>query len=168
MAADDRFSGSVLVRAGGRALLECGAGLADRSQRHTGDARTRFALASLSKTFTAMAVLSCVRAGMLDPVTGWPTCCLQLDDPGRWSAEVTVHQLLTHTSGIGDYAEEDEDVADHVEDYGSLWHDLPTYRMERPDDYLPMYADTPRSRSRAAPSTTATPATSCSARCWRS
>lgn len=142
MAADDRFSGSVLVRQGDEALLECGAGLADRSSGTPITPRTRFALASLSKPFTAMTVLSCVRAGMLDLDARVADVLPAARRPRTMSARVTVHQLLTHTSGIGDYAEEDEDVPGHVEDYGSLWHDLPTYRMERPDDYLPLYADT--------------------------
>ena len=34
--------------------------------------------------------------------------------PRTMAADVTVHHLLTHTSGIGDYAEEDEDVAEYV------------------------------------------------------
>lgn len=55
--------------------------------------------------------------------------------------DVTVHQLLTHTSGIGDYAEEDEELPGYVEDYGSLWVNRPVQSMERPDDFLPLYAD---------------------------
>ena len=50
---------------------------------------------------------------------------------------VTVHHLLSHTSGIGDYFEEDEDLPGYIgEDYGQLWRDRPSYRMERPDDFL--------------------------------
>ena len=67
LARAERFSGSVLVPQGERALLECGAGAADRASGTPVTPRTRFALASLSKMFTAAAVLACVRDGLLAP-----------------------------------------------------------------------------------------------------
>lgn len=141
LAAQDRFSGSVLVTQGEVTLLECGAGMADRASGIPVTPRTRFATASLSKMFTAAAVLSCVRDGVL-----------QVDDrvvdllpaerrPRTMDESVSVHHLLTHTSGIGDYAEEDEELPGYVEDYGSLWVRWPVQSMERPDDFLPLYAD---------------------------
>lgn len=61
---------------------------------------TRFQIASISKQFTAAAVLTLVRDGQLavdDKVARWfPS------GPGGWDA-VTVHQLLTHTSGLGQW-----------------------------------------------------------------
>ena len=59
--------------------------------------------------------------------------------PSTLRLDVTVHHLLTHTSGIADYAEEDDESPAYVEDYGSLWVDRPVYGMLRPDDFLPMY-----------------------------
>ena len=143
LARAERFSGSVLVLQGERALLECGAGAADRASGTPVTPRTRFALASLSKMFTAAAVLACVRDGLLAPGDRVVDLVPAERRPRTLVEEVTVHHLLTHTSGIGDYAEEDEDVDSYVEDYGSLWADRPTYRMERPLDFLPMYADVP-------------------------
>lgn len=80
------------------------------------------------------------------------------------AADATLHHLLTHTSGIGDYAGEDEDLDNYVEDYGSLWADRPSYRMQRPLDYLPMYGSFPPIMKPGSGSNTAMPATSCSAK----
>ena len=138
---EGRFSGSVLVTRGDETLLECATGLADRANGRAVHPGTRFALASLSKPFTAAAVLSCVRDGLVatgDRVTDLLPASRR---PRTMPEQVTLHHLLTHSSGIGDYAEEDEELPGYVDDYGSLWHDLPTYRMERPDDFLPLYAD---------------------------
>jgi CubicO group peptidase (beta-lactamase class C family) len=63
--------------------------------------------------------------------------------PSTLLPEVTVHHLLTHTSGIADYAEEDEDTPNYLDDYGDLWDDRPTYRMLRPADFLPLFGDLP-------------------------
>src|SRR5688500_9850986 len=139
----DRFSGSVLVTRGETVLLERGVGVADRASGTPVTPRSRFGLASLSKMFTAAAVLACVRDGLLAPADRVVDLVPPERRPRSMVEEVTVHDLLTHTSGIGDYAEEDEDVESYVEDYGSLWADRPSYRMERPVDYLPLYADTP-------------------------
>jgi CubicO group peptidase (beta-lactamase class C family) len=143
LATADRFSGSVRVSRGQEVLLECGAGTAERGTGTPVTPRTRFGLASLSKMFTAAAVLACVRDGLLAPGDRVVDLVPPERRPRSMVEEVTVHDLLTHTSGIGDYAEEDEDVESYVEDYGSLWADRPSYRMERPVDYLPLYADTP-------------------------
>lgn len=143
LAAGDRFSGSVRVSRGEEVLLACGAGTAERGTGTPVTPHTRFGLASLSKMFTAAAVLACVRDGLLVPGDRVVDLVPPERRPRTMAEEVTVHHLLTHTSGIGDYAEEDEDVESYVEDYGSLWADRPSYRMERPRDYLPLYADTP-------------------------
>ena len=141
LAEEGRFSGSVLVTRGDETLLEHTAGLADRANGRAIHPGTRFALASLSKPFTAAAVLSCVRDGLLGTGDRVAELLPAARRPRTMSGQVTVHHLLTHSSGIGDYAEEDEDLPGYVDDYGSLWRDLPTYRMERPDDFLPLYAD---------------------------
>jgi CubicO group peptidase (beta-lactamase class C family) len=54
-----------------------------------------------------------------------------------------IAHLLLHTSGIADYAEEDDQVPTHLEDYASLWQERPNYRMLRPLDFLPLFADLP-------------------------
>lgn len=136
-----RFSGSVLVTRGAETLLEVCHGLADRSAGTPVTPRTRFALASLSKPYTAAAVLSCWRDGILDVRAPVHELLPPERRPATLPAAVTVHHLLTHTSGIGDYAEEDPSLPGYVADYGSIWREVPPARMERPDDFLPLYGD---------------------------
>jgi D-alanyl-D-alanine carboxypeptidase len=135
------FSGNVLVTRGAHPLLEFSGGLADRASGAPVRLGTRFELASLSKPFTAAALLSCVRDGLLRPTDLVNDVLPAQRRPRTLDPAVTVHHLLTHTSGIGDYAEEDEDRPHYVADYGSIWVDRPMYRMERPDDFLPLYTD---------------------------
>lgn len=141
LAAEGRFSGSALVTRGDETLLECALGLADRANGRRVHPGTRFGLASLSKPFTAAAVLTCVGRGELAVHDRVVDVLPAERRPRTLDEAVTVHHLLTHTSGIGDYAEEDEDAPHYVADYGALWRDRPAYGMERPDDFLPMYAD---------------------------
>lgn len=64
---------------------------------------TQFRIASLSKSFTAVAVLQLVKAGKVEldaPVQGYPPE-FGTTEPDR-SHKITVHHLLNQTSGIGD------------------------------------------------------------------
>ncbi len=139
-ASSGRFCGTVLVMGQDGPLLEVSHGLADRSSGTPIHAGTRFALASLSKMFTAAAVLSAVREGLLGVGDRVVDLLPAARRPRSMDDRVTLHQLLCHTSGIGDYFEEDESLPGFTgEDYSALWWDRPSYRMERPDDFLPLY-----------------------------
>jgi D-alanyl-D-alanine carboxypeptidase len=105
LAREDDFSGSVLLTHAGRTVLQASYGLANRNAHLPNTARTRFNLASISKMFTAVAVLRLVEAGKLtlDTRVGQ----VLTNYPNRTVADqVTVEQLLTHTSGIGNYWEQ--------------------------------------------------------------
>ena len=135
------LSGSFLLTARGETVLEHCCGYADRATWTPVTPATRFGLASLTKMFTAVAVVHLVASGRL----GFDTRVVDVLPPDRRPTtllpEVTVHHLLCHTSGIADYCEEDEDSPAYVEDYGSLWDEVPSYRMERPLDFLPLFGD---------------------------
>ena len=49
-----------------------------------------------------------------------------------------MHHLLSHTSGIPDYF--DEEVMD---DYEALWAERPMYNIRAPKDFLPLFQDAP-------------------------
>lgn len=88
--------GSVLVMRGESVVVETHSGLADVDT--VCSARTRFQIASVSKQFTAAAILLLAERGALsltDPVTRWIG-----DGPSLWR-DITPHHLLTHTSGLG-------------------------------------------------------------------
>jgi CubicO group peptidase (beta-lactamase class C family) len=126
---------AVITGPGGIQFQEC-FGLADRASGVPVTPATRFGLASLTKMFTAVTVAT-LGVDFAAPVVS----LLPADRrPSTLRPDVTVHHLLTHTSGIADYAEEEG--PDEL-DYGALWTDLPCYRMERPADFLPLFGDLP-------------------------
>lgn len=102
---DDGFAGTVRLDVAGETLLRHGFGLADRARRVPMEPTTRLAVASGSKTFTALAVLSLVEDGVLavdEPARTWLG-----DDLPLVGEDVTIEHLLSHRSGIGDYLDED-------------------------------------------------------------
>ena len=94
------FSGSVLISQHGHVLLSKGYGFADRAQKTPNGPRTRFAIGSITKQFTAAAVLLLEVQGKLK--VGDLICKYIAQCPTAW-ADITIKELLTHTSGIPDY-----------------------------------------------------------------
>ncbi len=91
---------SVAVVRDGRVLLERAYGLADVDALVRATPRTDYRLASLTKEFTATAVMLLADAGKLsfdDPVSRW------LPDLPAYAHGVTIRHLLTHTSGLWAY-----------------------------------------------------------------
>ena len=66
--ADNEFSGSVLVRKGGKKLIEKAYGYADYSNKVPNEINTRFATASAGKVFVAVGVRVGNNTGRLGPV----------------------------------------------------------------------------------------------------
>ena len=96
----DEFSGSVLVARDGEILLDRGYGLANREWNVPNAGDTRFRLGSLTKQFTAVAILLLNERGLVD--LDAPVKRYLPDAPAAWD-QVTVRHLLTHTSGIADF-----------------------------------------------------------------
>ncbi len=94
------FSGSVLVALDNRVLLSKGYGLADRKLSLPNTAQTQFHIASLTKQFTALAILILQERGKIDVQDH--ACAFISNCPPAWQG-ITLHHLLTHTSGIPDY-----------------------------------------------------------------
>jgi CubicO group peptidase (beta-lactamase class C family) len=123
------FSGAVRLRRGADVLYERAHGLADRRFGIPNTLDTQFAIASGSKGFTALAVMSIVGAGALTldtPVRSVLGTDLPLVDDG-----VTVAHLLEHTSGIGDFI--DESAGGDVDDYVLP---VPVHTLASVEDYL--------------------------------
>jgi D-alanyl-D-alanine carboxypeptidase len=92
-----RFSGSVLVARDGKPVFKRSYGLANREWETPAGDDTRYRIGSITKQFTAAAILQLAEAGKLrldDPVSRH-----YADAPPAWAA-VTIRHLLTHTSGI--------------------------------------------------------------------
>jgi CubicO group peptidase (beta-lactamase class C family) len=95
----NHFSGAVLVAKNGKPLFEHAYGFADIDRRVPNTVETEFRIASITKIFTAAAVLMLRDEGKLkldDSVFDYISGC-----PDTWRA-ITLKQLLTHSSGIPD------------------------------------------------------------------
>lgn len=108
------FSGVVRVDRSGEIDLVKAYGLADRAHGIPNSVDTLFAIASGTKGFTALAIMSLVEDGTVD-LTTTARSVLGVDLP-LIADDVTIEHLLAHRSGIGDYLDEDavEDITDYV------------------------------------------------------
>jgi CubicO group peptidase (beta-lactamase class C family) len=98
----------VLIVRGGSVLLRKGYGDADLARQIPNAPETRFRIASLTKQFTAAAILLLQAQGKLhvgDPICRYLPIC-----PPAWRP-IVIRQVLTHTSGIPNLA--DSDIADY-------------------------------------------------------
>jgi CubicO group peptidase (beta-lactamase class C family) len=140
---DRDLSCTVLLTEDGHTLLEASFGHADRANKVPITSGTRFGLASVTKMFTAVATVDLVAQDGLDLTTKVLDVLPAQRRPSTLLPEVTVHHLLCHTSGIADYFEEEPPDGSEEIDYASLWTDRPSYSMQRPADFLPLFGDLP-------------------------
>ena len=100
--AADAFSGAVMVTKNSKTIFSGAYGLADRENKIKNQTDTKFRIGSMNKMFTAVSVLQLVESGKLK-LTG--TLGEYLPDyPNKdLAAKVTIHHLLTHTGGTGDF-----------------------------------------------------------------
>lgn len=96
----NRFMGSVLVAQGDKILLNKGYGSANLEWDIPNSSITKFRIGSMTKQFTAAAILLLEQRGKLkvdDPVKKYMP-----DAPAAWD-KITIFNLLTHTSGIPNF-----------------------------------------------------------------
>lgn len=102
LVADNKLSGVLLVAKDGVTVASKAAGIANKATNAPIDLNTKFNLGSMNKMFTAVAIAQLAQAGKLSFTDNVGK---HLPDyPNREVADkVTIHQLLTHTSGMGMY-----------------------------------------------------------------
>ena len=100
MMTEEHFSGAVLVTVGDEIVHAKGYGPASDTQANAAD--TLFHVASITKQFTAAAVMQQVEADRIDLDESINRYLPEHYRSPRWDV-VTVHHLLTHTSGVPDY-----------------------------------------------------------------
>lgn len=124
----DLFSGAVLVARDGKPLYKRAFGLASQGFQAPNRVDTKFNLGSMNKMITAVAIAQLAEQGKLaftDPIRQHLP-----DYPNSDAAEkVTVHHLLTHTSGMGTY-------------FNEQWEARKS-RLRSVADYLPLFAEQP-------------------------
>ncbi|WP_336487473.1 serine hydrolase [Methylobacterium nigriterrae] len=94
------FSGAILMAHRGRPVFRRAYGLANREWGVANTPETRFRVGSITKQFTAAAILKLAEAGKLnldDPIRRFYP-----EAPGTWE-RVTIRMLLNHSSGIPSY-----------------------------------------------------------------
>jgi CubicO group peptidase (beta-lactamase class C family) len=127
------YSGATLVTQGREALLLEAAGFACRDFGVANTVDTRFDTASVTKVFTAVAVLQLAEQNKLS-LSDYIHDIIDLTGT-EVPADVRVEHLLNHTSGIADDADEEAG-----EDYAALFVEKPNYRIRNNADFLPNFA----------------------------
>lgn len=98
------FSGSVLVAKDGKVILKEGLGIADYETGRVNSPGTAYAIASMSKAFTAMSILMLEERGLLrieDKVSDYLP-----DYPD--GENISIRQLLNMTAGLDDFFDDPE------------------------------------------------------------
>jgi CubicO group peptidase (beta-lactamase class C family) len=96
----NQFSGSILIARDGHMLLSKGYGMADLEDEVPNTPQTRFRLGSITKQFTAVAILMLEERGKLNVQDS--ICKYVADCPQAWQA-VTIRHLLSHTGGVPNF-----------------------------------------------------------------
>lgn len=126
------FRGVVMVGIDGKIVFEKAYGLGDEEWGAANTVHTKFRIASLGKQFTAACILLLQERGRLnvrDPISRY------LDGLAvAWQA-ITVHQLLTHTSGIPNYTSSPE-IA-RINRTGATPQQMIELVLEKPLDFMP-------------------------------
>lgn len=123
------YSGAILVAKDGKVVYSKAAGYAHLGHKVPNNIETKFNLASMGKMFTSVAVAQLIEAGKLnyeDPV-GKFVPDLPNEDIKR---KVTLHHLLTHTSGVSDI-------------FVDEFFNGPRDKFRELKDYLPLFEDKP-------------------------
>lgn len=129
LARADAFSGAVLVAREGKPVFRRAYGLASRAWNAPNRPDTKFNLGSMNKMITSVAIAQLMEEGKLDwkdplgkHLPDWPNA--------EAAKKVTLHHLLTHTSGIGDY-------------FNEKFFQASRDRFRAVSDYLPLFAAEP-------------------------
>ncbi len=131
-AKDKKFSGVCVVKSENEILYSGAFGYANKAFHIPNKIDTKFDVASVTKIFTATAILLLVEKGLLkleDKIT-------ELIDlkQTKIPEDVTIHHLLCHTSGIADDADEE-----NGENYSDLFVEHPNYAIRSCKDFLPNF-----------------------------
>ncbi|MCM3781441.1 beta-lactamase family protein [Neobacillus mesonae] len=131
------FSGSIYAKSFDQDVLQLNYGFANRPEQILIAENTRFGIASGCKLFTSIAICQLVQEGklhfdmkLLDRLNTHPF--------PHFDPNITIHQLLTHTSGIPDYFDEDL-----MDDFEELWINRPMYHIRKLEDFLPLFQNEP-------------------------
>jgi CubicO group peptidase (beta-lactamase class C family) len=98
----NNFGGVIFVAQKGKVLISKGYGLANRELEVPNTPQIKYAIGSMTKAFTAMGIMILQERGQL--LVQDPICNYLADCPAAWKL-ITLHHLLTHTSGIHNFTD---------------------------------------------------------------
>lgn len=127
-AADDKFSGVVVLAKDGQPVLERAYGFANPATKAKNRIDTKFNLGSINKIFTQVAIAQLAEAGKLSLSD---TVRKHLPDyPSPVADKITIQQLVEFRSGLGDF-------------FGPEFMAAPPSKIRTLADYLPLFANKP-------------------------
>jgi CubicO group peptidase (beta-lactamase class C family) len=132
----DTYAGVVLITRGDAEICSGAYGYASRAWKVRNTLDTRFDTASITKLFTAVATLQMIDREQISFDTR-VIPFLKLNGTAI-SENVTVFHLLTHSSGIGDDADEEAG-----ESYEEVWRTRPNYSVTEAAEFLPQFIHKP-------------------------
>lgn len=122
---EKEFSGSILVAKGDKILHKRSYGLASKELKVKNETDTKFNIASITKTFTAVAILQLYEEGKIDLNT--PIGKYLKDYPNEKIREsATISHLLTHTAGLPNF-------------YVTNFLDKCKFDFKEVSDFLPLF-----------------------------
>jgi CubicO group peptidase (beta-lactamase class C family) len=124
----DKFSGTVLIAKGNEIIYQKAVGFANKENNLKNNIDTKFNLASMNKMFTGIAIAQLVEKNQLNYTDKVVKYLPNL--PKKTFGNITIEQLLTHTSGTGDFFTmpnfiEIKDTAKTINSYVALGIDQP-------------------------------------------
>jgi CubicO group peptidase (beta-lactamase class C family) len=134
-----QFSGVFTVNNENGVVFEKCCGFRNRSESLPSNKDTAFGIASGTKLFTGLAVCKLIDENKLS--LDDKLCNILTYDLGQIDKSVTVFHLLTHTSGVGDYIDEENENC--TEQLQALNNKYPCYLWERLEYYLQMITPLP-------------------------
>ena len=137
---DGAFTGVISISAPDNILYQEAFGYRNRAEELPNKPDTAFAIASGTKLFTALSICKLIDGGLLSLENR--ICDLIPHDLKFINKEITVFHLLTHTSGIGDYI--DEETSSDYFDILRLYDNRPVHKWDSLAYYLPMFNELPQ------------------------
>lgn len=131
-AAETEFWGVVSLFKENEAIYNNAFGYRDVKNKLPNTITTRFGIASGTKVFTALGIGVLIDQGLMTLDTTMAE--LSSEYAGFIDERATILQLLTHTSGIYDYYDEEIE-----EDFENFSVEIPWYELETPSDYIPLF-----------------------------
>lgn len=127
------FSGTCMVKSEDKILFSGAYGYANRAFKIPNLIDTKFDTASITKTFTAVAILQLMEKGLLN-LNDNIVDIINLQGT-KIANDVKIEHLLNHTSGIADDADEESG-----EDYSALFVNSPNYAIRECKDFFKNFA----------------------------